>query len=184
MTRSADRSINKILGIEGGYSNHPSDTGGKTNFGITEDLAREHGYEGDMKNLPLSFAREVYHKEFWEENNLQEVAKRNEAVAYEIFDTAVNVSSEVAVKFFQRCLNSFNLGGDLYDDIEVDGDLGEKTINAWKQFHSSRSRGGINSSEIMTKALNSLQGAYYVRLGEKDDSYESFTFGWFNKRVN
>lgn len=184
MTNSAERSIRKTLGIEGGYSNHPADTGGKTNFGITEEVARKHGYEGEMKDLPLELAKQIYFEDYWNENNLQEVAKLNEAVAYEIFDTAVNCGSETAVKFFQRSLNAFNLGGSLFDDIKVDGKLGKNTLKAWAEYHGSRSRGGINASEIMTKALNGLQTSYYIRLSEKDDSYETFIFGWINQRVN
>jgi len=183
ISRSATRSISKVLGIEGGYSNHPSDTGGKTNFGITEDLAREYDYEGDIEDLPLEKAKEIYYLAFWEENNLQEVAKLNESIAYEIFDTAVNCGSEVAGKFFQRCLNAFNKGEDAYEDIKVDGIIGEKTIDAFTDYHSERIVHG-KGAEIMQKALNGLQTSYYVRLCEEDDSYENFVYGWINLRVN
>ena len=36
--------INEIIGVEGGYVNDPSDSGGETNFGITVAVARQFGY--------------------------------------------------------------------------------------------------------------------------------------------
>ena len=44
--------INALIEREGGYSNHPADKGGPTCFGITESVARAHGYRGAMKDLP------------------------------------------------------------------------------------------------------------------------------------
>ena len=44
--------IDALIEREGGYSNHPADKGGPTCFGITEAVARAHGYAGAMRNLP------------------------------------------------------------------------------------------------------------------------------------
>jgi lysozyme family protein len=40
---SFDSAFQKVIMVEGGYSDHPSDTGGKTQFGITEAVARANG---------------------------------------------------------------------------------------------------------------------------------------------
>jgi len=40
--------INQIIDVEGGYVNDPSGSGGETNFGITEAVARAYGYAGAM----------------------------------------------------------------------------------------------------------------------------------------
>jgi lysozyme family protein len=59
-----DRDIlNRVLGREGGYVDHPNDKGGPTNFGVT--LATLSGYLGrqaspdDVKNLSRSMAAEI-----------------------------------------------------------------------------------------------------------------------------
>lgn len=44
---TADQIIEGILGKEGGYVDHPSDKGGPTRWGITQTIARAHGYTGD-----------------------------------------------------------------------------------------------------------------------------------------
>lgn len=59
-----DRAIlERVLGREGGYVDHPNDKGGPTNFGVT--LATLSGYLGhqatpdDVKNLTRSLAAEI-----------------------------------------------------------------------------------------------------------------------------
>ena len=45
-----------IVGREGRYVNNPNDRGGATCWGITERVARAHGYQGDMRDLPRATA--------------------------------------------------------------------------------------------------------------------------------
>ena len=47
-----DALIDGLIEREGGYVNHPADKGGPTCFGITEAVARAHGYAGAMRSLP------------------------------------------------------------------------------------------------------------------------------------
>ena len=44
----AERLIDDLIEREGGFVNHPADRGGATCFGITEAVARAHGYSGAM----------------------------------------------------------------------------------------------------------------------------------------
>ncbi|MGT3216592.1 glycosyl hydrolase 108 family protein, partial [Yersinia enterocolitica] len=54
-----------ILGKEGGYVNHPDDKGGPTRWGITQKVARAHGYMGDMRNLPRETALSILEADYW-----------------------------------------------------------------------------------------------------------------------
>jgi lysozyme family protein len=47
-----ERLIEELLEREGGYVNHPNDRGGPTIYGITQAVARAHGYQGPMRSLP------------------------------------------------------------------------------------------------------------------------------------
>jgi hypothetical protein len=49
--------IDALIDREGGYVNHSADKGGPTCFGITEAVARAHGYRGAMRELPRDEAR-------------------------------------------------------------------------------------------------------------------------------
>ena len=55
-----DTAFAKLLGHEGDFSDHPADPGGATRFGITEAVAREVGYRGDMRELPVDLAKRIY----------------------------------------------------------------------------------------------------------------------------
>ena len=51
-----DDLLDGLIEREGGYVNHPADRGGPTCWGITEAVARAHGYRGSMRNLPRAEA--------------------------------------------------------------------------------------------------------------------------------
>ncbi len=53
-------SLEFVLAREGGFVDHPNDRGGPTCWGITEQVARAHGYRGDIRELPRSTAEAIY----------------------------------------------------------------------------------------------------------------------------
>lgn len=168
------------LAIEGGYSDHPSDTGGKTNWGITEAVARRHGYGGDMKALPKMTAVSIYRKDYWDALRLDNVAAHSRAIALELFDTGVNMGTGKAAEFLQRSLNALNAQGKLYADIKVDGDIGPATLAALDAYFAKR---GAAGGEVLRRALDCLQGARYVALAEGRQANEDFLFGWLRTRI-
>jgi lysozyme family protein len=86
-----DTLIDSLIEREGGFANHPADRGGPTNFGITEAVARAHGYSGAMRNLPRCEAAAIYKRLYWLRPRFDQVARRSEAVASELFDSGVNM---------------------------------------------------------------------------------------------
>lgn len=48
-----DQAFTRLMGHEGGYSDHPNDPGKKTMWGITEAVARANGFTGDIPILTL-----------------------------------------------------------------------------------------------------------------------------------
>ena len=74
-----------VLAREGGYSNHPADKGGETNWGITVAVARAHGYAGPMRAMPKATALAIYDAIYWP------VTHGFPPVLWlPVFDTAVN----------------------------------------------------------------------------------------------
>lgn len=172
-----DKIINSIIDIEGGYSDDPLDSGGETNFGITEKVARANGYVGDMIYMPRSVAFDIYGKKYWDSMHGDDISAMSEPLIEELTDTAVNMGVSRASKFLQRALNVFNKRGKLYSDIVVDGNIGPATIRALKSYLDKR------DENVMLKALNCLQGAHYVTQSEHNEEKERFTYGWFKNRV-
>ena len=54
-----DEAFHKLLGHEGGFVDHPSDPGGATRWGVTERVARQWGYAGSMRELPVETAKAI-----------------------------------------------------------------------------------------------------------------------------
>lgn len=174
------RVLAKSLKIEGGYSDHRSDPGGKTMWGVTEALARKHGYQGRMQDLTLEEAARIYDLEFWQPLRLDEVHYIAPAIAEEVFDTGINMGTPWAALFLQQALNAFNMRGKLWPDLKEDGWIGPASINALKALAAKRGAEGIM---VLNRALNSLQGARYISIARANQNLEDFEYGWFRTRI-
>lgn len=172
--------IAQIVKLEAGYVDNPHDKGGPTNWGITEKVARAHGYTGRMKDLPQSKAREIYLQTYWYGPRIAELASVSPDVAWEVFEAGVNLGTGTGIKFLQRALNAFNKMQTIYLDLKVDGVFGSKTLQALKLYFAFRK---ALAEPVLLKALNCLQGSYYLELAESRETDETFVFGWINKRI-
>ncbi|MEY8203969.1 MAG: glycosyl hydrolase 108 family protein [Bermanella sp.] len=173
--------IAEVMAREGGYVNHPDDRGGPTNYGVTQAVARDHGYQGDMQDYPEASAFAVYDKQYWQRLKLDLVAEVSPELAIQLFDFGVNSGTSRAAKRLQRLLNSLNNRGKHYRDIGVDGGIGTMTLNALKGFHSKRGDHGL---EVLTESLNALRIAFCVGITEDNESQEAFAFGWLSRIVS
>ena len=175
-----ESSFEELILVEGGYSDDPADSGGKTCYGITEETAREAGYSGPMNALPLSEAKRIYKEKYWDSLRLDDVAALSGRIANELFDTGVNCGIGVAASFLQRSLNVFNNQQAHYLDVELTSTVGPKTLESLRVFLNRRAPDG---ETVLLRALNALQGAKYIKLAEVRQKDEKFAFGWFLRRV-
>lgn len=180
MTDVFDRLMSHVLSNEGGYSNHPDDRGGETNWGVTVGVARRYGYQGAMRSMSRDQAVAIYRARYWVEPGYDRIAALSERIAGELFDTGVNMGPAVASALLQRALNALNRQGKDYPDLKADGDAGPATRAALAAFLKVRGKEG---ETVMLKALNVLQGERYVSLAEGRGANESFLYGWLRTRV-
>ena len=132
MTRF-DRAFDYLMTSEGGYSNHPKDKGGPTNWGITQGslkIFNDHHNEGlpdDVKELTADQAKVIYRVTWWEPGFEQILDSR---IAIKIFDHHANTDdgegSSRAVKLAQLALNQAPQQNEPL--LKVDGLLGPRTI--------------------------------------------------------
>ena len=111
-----DQAFTTLLKHEGDYSDHPADPGGKTRYGITEAVAREVGYRGDMRELPVDLAKRIYKDHYWDAVRAEELP---EAIRYAVFDAAVNSGPRQAIRWLQRAVGAND-----------DGIIGPQTLAA------------------------------------------------------
>jgi len=176
-----DQLIDDLLEREGGYVNHPADRGGPTRFGITEAVARAHGYAGAMASLPREEAAAIYRRLYWLRPKFDAVADRSPRLAAELFDTGVNMGPAVATTFLQRSLTALNRNGRDYADLTPDGRIGPRTLAALDAFLKARGKAG--GETVLLRALEALQGERYLRLAERRPANEAFLYGWLANRI-
>lgn len=181
MTDLFDRFFEELIDVEGGYVDDPRDSGGATRYGVTEAVARAHGYKGDMRNLPLSLAKSIYKESYWDSLRLDDVQNLCPALCLKLADISVNMGVRQAGFFLQRLLNALNNRGKLYPDIKADGVVGKVTIGTLRAFLSKRQQHG---ETVMIRALNCLQGGFYISLAERREKDEAFLYGWLLNRID
>ena len=140
--RDIETLIDELIEREGGYVNHPADRGGPTRFGITEAVARAHGYArrhgraaarrsgGDLPPALLAAAA------------VRRSRRAPARLAAELFDTGANMGPAVAATFLQRALTALNRNGKDYPDLVPDGRIGPRTLAALDAFLSRAGRAG------------------------------------------
>src|SRR6187401_1657476 len=112
MTASSyDEALRRVLVHEGGYSNHPSDPGGPTNWGITIHDARAHWKKeataADVRNMPVEVAKDIYRSKYWDAMRCDDLPA---GLDYAVFDYGVNSGIGRAVKVLQRLLGLVDNG--------------------------------------------------------------------------
>lgn len=176
-----DQYIADLIRREGGYVNNPNDKGGATKYGITEAVARAHGYTGRMQDLPQPVAEYIYKKTYWTSPRFDQINSISSTTAEELLDTGVNCGVAFAKPLLQRALNLLNNQGKLgYQDLEVDGVYGNKTLAALKIYLNQRGKQG---EKILVRVLNIMQGQRYIEITERNRSQETFFYGWILNRV-
>ena len=158
-----ERIFDYLLMVEGEYSNDKHDKGGKTKYGITEEDARDFGYKGDMQDLTIDFAKNIYLKKYYLGNKLDKVA--NDKVALSICDWAVN-SGKNGIKNAQIAINQLTNA-----NLDIDGIIGNKTLEALSTV----------DPEKFLEVYHNLQRIYYRSKVADDKTQENFLACWLNR---
>ena len=144
MTASSyDEALRRVLVHEGGYSNHPSDPGGPTNWGITIHDARAYwkteATADDVRSMPVEVAKDIYRSKYWDAMRCDDLPV---GVDYAVFDYGVNSGIGRAVRVLQRLAGT-----------NVDGEVGPDTIAA-----TARTAAVKLINQICDERLAFLQG--------------------------
>ena len=148
-----DQAFETLLKHEGGYVNSAADPGGATRYGVTEAVAREVGYKGDMRELPLDLAKRIYKDKYWDSVKAEELPP---ACRYAVFDAAVNSGPRQSIKWLQRSLGMLD-----------DGIIGPKTLAAVNAANPDSLRMRILGQRL--KFMASLS------------NWPAFSRGWANR---
>lgn len=168
--------VSGVVAIEGGYVNNPADPGGETNHGVTVRVARESGYDGPMREMPVEFAQQVYARNYIERPNFHRVVAMSPAVGEKLVDAGVNAGHSRSSRWFQEALNQLSRGGADYPRVAVDGQVGSQSLAAYRALE--RKRGRVKACELVLKLVDVQQGAHYMSLNKP-----MFIVGWVDNRL-
>lgn len=103
-----DEALRRLLVHEGGYTNHPADPGGPTNFGITiydyRKYVKADATAADVRAMSVDDAKHIYRTKYWVANGLN-CDDLPPGVDYSIFDYRVNSGIGRADKVLRRVLD-------------------------------------------------------------------------------
>ena len=162
---------------EGEQSNHPTDRGGLTRWGITEYQAKNHRClehpEGiDVRKVDLALAKHIYLEDYWEFSGI-----KSPQVAVKLFDYGVNFGVRTAVKLAQETVNSMGKA-----KLTVDGILGKLSADAINAIDPQRF---LDQLEIHAddRYWSIIYNSLVARFGKKevDKTQAVFGRGWFRR---
>ncbi len=154
------RAVARVLADEGGYVDNPADPGGATRFGISQ---RDYP-KLDIAALTRAQATAIYFRDWWQRYRYGELPG---TVAAKVFDLAVNIGPEHAVRCLQRALRACKRR------VSEDGALGRTTLAAVA---------AASPAELLA-ALRSEAAGYYRALAASKRREEAGEFleGWLNR---
>lgn len=148
--------LKRVLKHEGGYVNDPKDKGGETNYGITIGTARQFGYEGAMRSIPMEVVEKIYKARFWDALDCDEyVDKYGFAFTFQLFDAGVNHGVGNAKRMLQRAVG-----------VVDDGVIGKVTRQAIDK-----------NAGRLTDLFNAERIAFYTKIS----SFNHFGRGWMRR---
>jgi len=173
-----------IYAHEGGYVNHPKDRGGATNWGVTEKVARQWGYVGDMRAFPKHCsavepvcADQIYVADYMADPGALAIIEISPAITAELVDTGVNTGPQRPLPWFREGLNA--MGG--FRLKVSSARLGVADVEALARLRARK--GGLWTCIAMLDYLDARQRQRYDAIVRADPSQKVFYRGWINLRI-
>lgn len=162
-----------IYTAEGGFVNSPYDHGGATRYGVSEAVAREHGYLGPMRFFPKhcdgpeqACADGIYVRDYIERPGYMEMISIEPAVADKLINMGVNMGPRRPSGWFRETLGYRFNGAPLSDTV----------LSAYqlKQAHM----GVTAACEDALRQLATRQEREYRGIAARAPSQRRFLNGW------
>ncbi len=176
--------LSAIYHNEGGYADNPYDRGGKTNYGVTESVARQFGYAGTMRDFPKHCTPDkpicadlVYTASYIDRPGYRPMAAIEPAVLDEMVDSGVLHGTSRASQWFQQALNQW-CGAKLV----VDRQVGPGTISAYRMCQAKL--GATPACVVMLNGMDAKQADFFRAIVANNPSQKVFLRGWLNRRIN
>jgi lysozyme family protein len=160
-----ERMIQDVLKHEGGYTNHPNDSGGETKFGISK---RKYPHL-DIKSLSLDQAKKIYYYDYYVAPNISAVTPVSPKLASKLLDAQVHTGKAVA--FLHKALK------DMGHETQYTGKVTNEMLLCVKKIIDN---GKLN--ELIDRICQH-QSEYYKAVIEKNPKNKVFERNWLTVRA-
>lgn len=163
---SFTKALQFIAKWEGGFSDHKSDRGGATNFGVTQATYDRYRKNSGLPLQPVKFIHEsevqaIYKLYYW-------MQVKGDAFEYPLalclFDAAVQHGAGRSVRWLQEIVGA-----------KQDGDIGQVTF-----ANVSGYKFKFGDHELLRALLNRRED-FYREIVDNDASQAVFLKGWMNR---
>lgn len=153
-----DVAFERLIGHEGKFTDDSKDKGNWTGgrVGTGELKGTKYGVSAaayphlDIKNLTLAQAKDIYRRDYWGRAGADQY---DGAIAFQVFDAAVNHGIENAVRFLQRAAG-----------VADDGYIGPVTLGAVQ---------GMTVTDVLMR-FNAARLRFYTQLS----TWPEYSKGW------
>lgn len=162
-----EQSLEWLLEEEGGFSNHPADTGGATMYGVTQATYNSwrkalKRTQQPVKKITHDEAFNLYKAMYWDEAGCDKLPW---PISYMVFDAAVNSGPSRAVKWLQEAVK-----------VKQDGIIGPKTLKA---IEDETAKG----DGVLIYRLIDARVKFLTNLIKNKPSQIAFMFGWWRRTI-
>lgn len=186
-----DIAVEWLLRHEGGWSDVPQDRGGRTKYGITEDVAKAYGYAVEQLTIPQ--AKAIYRAKYWRFDGLE-----SQRIATKALDMSANMGPSQGIKLLQRASNDVLLslkarapvGTHIPHQLIADGMMGPTTETAIDFLYFDQRENDVLSAIVKQQALfyarivNANAKLAVPKLRRVDPKFKLqavFTLGWIDR---
>lgn len=154
-----DLAFERLIGHEGIYTEDSRDpgnwTGGRVGAGLLKGtkfgVSAASYPDIDIKNLTLEQARTLYRRDFWDV-----IGRAHPAIAFQVFDAAVNHGKGNAIRFLQRAVR-----------VADDGDFGKLSQAALQR---------METNDVLLRFL-----AFRFKFWAQLQKFDVYGRGWINR---
>lgn len=152
--------LGKVYEVEGGYSDHPEDKGGKTKYGITEETLKAwEEFTGrvhlGIQHLSREQATEIYYDLYWEKIKGDQIP---DGLNLMVFDHAVHAGPGVAIRHMQKAIGTL-----------ADGIIGPMTLGRLSYLDTKDFFLAVHDITVSRLAIAKKSPTFWL--------------GWFNRII-
>lgn len=160
--------IAQEIQLEGGSkeTNDPSDSGGRTKYGISEKAHPEAWADGDVTEQE---ATRIYQKEYLDACGISTIP--DTSLTHQVANFGITSGPETSVRILQQLLH-----------VTVDGKIGPKTVASIRAYPSGVLFGQqVSGLAMLNLAFRDAITLYYITQAKKYPKNLKYILGWVSR---